>query len=296
MGYDNGIHVSEAECIELTNLAIERAENSNGNIIDHLKPILHLHPESWYHAALELGAQGRPYDAIDCWQEYADQCKTFNVNKNENFIQNLIYGAECIQDLGLHFQFLDQDYINNISLKLIQQANNQDLTECGFQHEIKIINKYNPHPCKILKKIEDFLTSSGQNGVEINIFGILQNIHLSGNTEYFTLQTVLDDYIEIGCFSEAFELWSKIKKGNDPSDLIIKLLWYCINNGIEIEKSINESNIFSDDEEIENIEELKLQKQEAENKLKEKTQQLEEIQKQLEALKGYISNLMNFTK
>lgn len=200
-----------------------------------------------------------------------DGCRFNNVNKNENFIQNLIYGAECIQDLGLHFQFLDQDYINNISLKLIQQANNQDLTEFGFQHEIKIINKYNPHPCKILKKIEDFLTSSGQNGVEINIFGILQNIHLSGNTEYFTLQTVLDDYIEIGCFSEAFELWSKIKKDNDPSDLIIKLLWYCINNGIEIEKSINESNIFSDDEEIENIEELKLQKEEAENKLKEKT-------------------------
>lgn len=296
MSYDNGIHVSEAETIELTNLAIERAENSNGNIIDHLKPILHLHPESWYHAALELGAQGRPYDAIDCWQEYADQCNKFDSNKNENYIQNLIHGAECIQDLGLRFQFLDQDYVNDISLKITQQANNQDLTEHGFQYEIKILSKYNPHPYRILKKVEEFLTSSGQDGVEIDIFGRLQDIHLSGDTDYFTLQTILNDYIEIGYFSDAFQLWSKIKNDEDPSDLIIKLLWYCTNNGIEIDKLIHDSTVFSDSEIIGGIEGLKLEKEDLENKLKEKTQKLEETQKQLEALRGYISNLISFMK
>lgn len=295
MGYDNGIHVSEAECVEFTNLAIERAENSNGNIIDHLKLLLHPHPESWYHAALELGFKGRANDAIDCWQEYAEQGRNFDPHNNENHSQNLIHGAECIQDLKVRFQFLDAENIDDLSMKFVQQANKLNVSRRGLQYEIELLEKRNPDPREILNKIENYLTTSLEESIETRIFGRLKEIHYSDTNE-FSLQSIIYDYIEIGCLSDAFKLWCKINKDNDPSDLIIQLLWYCTNNGIEIEKSINESSVFLDDEEIENIEELKLQKEEAENKLKEKTQQLEEIQKQLEALKGYISNLMNFTK
>jgi hypothetical protein len=119
MSFDSGVNVSEVECVEFTREAMGRMDSLGGDIVTHLAVLLPSHPESWYHAALELGYSGRPNDAIDCWVEYVRRAKEYaenNSNKSSgDFASALIWGVECIRDLGVRHQF----WINSIFLKFL---------------------------------------------------------------------------------------------------------------------------------------------------------------------------------
>lgn len=288
MSFDSGINVSEVECVELTQQAMSRADSLGGSVASYLSSLLPNHPESWYHAALELGYCGRPNDAIDCWLEYVDRTKKY-VEDNlgfgcGDFSTSLIWGVECIRDLGVRHKFLDSQYIAEVSLNLIRQANDFGMTEKGLQIEVDLLNRAEATVEEILSRIERFLVETGDDSVVVPIVGWLSETHGSDEDE-FNLQSVADDYAALGNFNDAFRLWSKLSRIKDPSSQIIQLLWYCVNNGIEIDKEIAEESIFDDKSVLGDVESLRNENAELQMKLEESKKKINEMVMEAERIR-----------
>ena len=288
MSFDSGVNVSEVECVEFTREAIDRMDSLGGDIVSHLMVLLPNHPESWYHAALELGYSGRPNDAIDCWLEYACRTKEYsdvNFKKGSgDFASALIWGVECVRDLGVRHHFLDQQYIFEVSLRLVKQANEFEVTKQGLQKEIELLNKTQINPKEILLKIENFLIATGEESVSVTLSGWLSEAH-GADDDNFNLQSVADDYAALGEFNDAFRVWSKLPKLKDPSSQVINLLWYCVNNGIEIDKKIAGEMIFDDESTLGDVDGLKSRTSELELLIEEKNKKISDLTMELERVR-----------
>jgi tetratricopeptide (TPR) repeat protein len=271
-----------------------RMDSLGGDIVTHLAVLLPSHPESWYHAALELGYSGRPNDAIDCWVEYVRRAKEYaenNSNKSSgDFASALIWGVECIRDLGVRHQFLDQQYIFEISLKLIKQANKFEVTEQGLQKEIELLNKTQINPMEILRKIENLLIVTGKDSVSVSLSGWLKETH-GADEDDFSLQSVADDYAALGEFNDAFRVWSKLPKIKDPSSQVIQLLWYCVNNGIEIDKQIAGEMIFDDESALGDVDGLRSRNSELELLVEEGSKKISDLTMELERVRMAIGQI-----
>lgn len=296
MGFDNGVHVSEVDCVEITKEAIERADSSGGDVVSHLTILLPSHPEGWYHAALELGYCGRPNDAIECWLEYARYAIEFNEDKSdenkEDFSQSLVYGVDCVQDLGFRYKFLDQEYIDDVALKLIQQANAFDVTERGLQLEVQILNKIQANAGDVLSKIENYLVSTGKESVTVPISGDLRQIYWSDENE-FTLSSVASDYVSIGMFTDAFRLWSNMPPSEDPSSYVMQLLWYCVNNGVKLDDQIAEYLIFDGDAVWGDVSTARSEKDELQVKLEKAVKRVKYLESEAERVKSYLRLILS---
>ncbi len=288
MSFDSGVNVSEVECVEFTREAMSRMDSLGGDIVTHLEVLLPNHPESWYHAALELGHSGRPNDAIDCWIEYARRTKEYsevNLNKvSGDFASALIWGVECLRDLGVRYQFLDQQYIFEVSLNLVKQANEFEVTEQGLQKEIELLNKTQIKPKEILLKIENFLIVTGKDSVSVTLSGWLAETH-GAYEDDFSLQGVADDYVALGEFNDAFRVWSKLPNLKDPSSQIIQLLWYCVNNGVEIDKQIAAEMIFDDESALGDVDGLRSRTSELELLIEERNKKISDLTMELERVR-----------
>lgn len=294
MSFDGGVYVSEVECVELTNQAMNRADNSDGNIVEHLSLLLPHHPEGWYHAALELGHCGRPNDAIDCWVEYSRRAKEYAEENASfsasDFSQSFIWGVECVRDLGVRYKFLDPQYIAEVSLDLIRQANDFGITEQGLQIEVELMNQLQAPAEDVLSKIEKFLRKTGEKSVTVPISGWLSEIYGSDESD-FSLKSVGDDLAALGKFSDAFRVWSGLSNIDDPSDQVIQLLWYCVNNGMEIDKRIAGELIFDGSTVLGDVEDLRSENNELQKRLEESNKKNNEMVMEIERIRLTLGQL-----
>ena len=114
--------------------------------------------------------------------------------------------------------------------------------------------------------------------------GWLMDTHGSDQDD-FDLQSVADDYAALGEFNDAFRVWSSFPNLKDPSDQVIQLLWFCVNNGIEIDKRISGEMIFDDDSALGDVEGLKARNSEFELLVNQKEKKINDLTMELERVR-----------
>lgn len=125
----------EVECIDLTTEAVDRSDNSGLNLMEVLESLLPEHPDAWYHAALELGKDGRANDTVACWDEFRRRGTAFIESEPSyriEFSEKLLWGHECVKDLATRRRFSISFFAEESALSLVRAANIHHWTEDGL--------------------------------------------------------------------------------------------------------------------------------------------------------------------
>jgi hypothetical protein len=143
---------------------------------------------------------------------------------------------------------------------------------------------------EILRKIENLLIVTGKDSVSVSLSGWLKETH-GADEDDFSLQSVADDYAALGEFNDAFRVWSKLPKIKDPSSQVIQLLWYCVNNGIEIDKQIAGEMIFDDESALGDVDGLRSRNSELELLVEEGSKKISDLTMELERVRMAIGQI-----